>query len=139
MLKGCRTFTVLLGVLLLKFAGGAEAQIIANVSATASTEYPNREAIHAVDGSGLSPGDNFASTADQTHNTGADGDVWLSTSGDSSPSFTVTFDDVYDVVGFRVFNYNENFEGIGRGNRSRSPAGERFSLRGRGEFHNCAA
>ena len=63
MIQGCRTFTVLLGVLLLKFAGGAEAQIIANVSATASTEYPNREAIHAVDGSGLSPGDNFASTA----------------------------------------------------------------------------
>ena len=67
MLKGCRTLTVLVGVLLSTFAGIAKAQIIANVSATASTEFPNREAIHAVDGSGLSPGDNLASTPDQTH------------------------------------------------------------------------
>src|SRR6185437_6175664 len=75
MLKGCRTWMVLLGVLLSTFAGIADAQIIANVSATASSEYPNRDALHAVDGSGLSPGDNLASTPDQAHSTGADGDV----------------------------------------------------------------
>ena len=87
--------------------GIAEAQIITSVTASASTEFPNREAAHAVDGSGLSGGDILASTPDQTHSTGADGELWHTAADDSSPSYTVTFDDVYDLSGFRVFNYNE--------------------------------
>ena len=67
MLKGRWAFMVSLGVVVFAFAGIAEAQIITNVTASASTEYPNRDASHAVGQSALSVGRPFGTTPDQTH------------------------------------------------------------------------
>jgi hypothetical protein len=115
MLIARRMVAVALGIVFLCFAGGAGAQIITNVTGTASSELDSsfdRLAVHAVDTSGLGAGDNSAFTADQTHTELAGGFVWLTT-GDSlggvdpDPTYTATFDNLYDVSGFRVFNYNE--------------------------------
>ena len=84
MLTGRWAFMVLLGVVFFAFAGIAEAQIITNVTASASTESPNRDASHAVGQSALRVGDNLALTPDQTHSTGADGEVCMTTAGDRS-------------------------------------------------------
>lgn len=94
----------------------AVAAIITGETATASTQIGlpfNRFASQAVNDSGLSAGDDLASTADQTHvrfppNT----TMWLSTGSgfggvDPNPTFTVDLGAVYDVTGVRVFNYNE--------------------------------
>lgn len=112
-----RTAAVALGIVFLCFAGNAGAQIITNVTGTASSELDSfdRLAVYVVDSSGLSAGDNFALTPDQTHNELAGGVVWLTT-GDSlggvdpDPTYTATFDNLYDVSRFRVFNYNESGE-----------------------------
>ena len=117
MLMACRIFLAALGSFC-AVVGIAEAQIITNVTGTASSELDSsfgfdRLAVYAVDTSGLSAGDNFAFTADQTHNELADGVAWLTTGVnfggiDPDPTYTVTFDDVYVLSGFRVFNYNES-------------------------------
>src|SRR4051794_27302685 len=116
MLTGGRAFLVSVGLAILALAETSNAQLITNVTASATSEYSisDRAAVHAVDRSGLSAGDNFASTPDQTHTTGADGEVWLTNAFPNLPQyFAATFDNLYSVTGFRVFNYNENFVGIG--------------------------
>ena len=94
----------------------ARAAIITGETAAASSHIAltfNRVPSNAVNDSGLSAGDDLASTADQTHvrfppNT----TMWLSTGSgfggvDPNPTFTVDLGAVYDVTGVRVFNYNE--------------------------------
>ena len=105
-----RILMVILGMMISQIGGIAFGQIITNETGTASTELGgvfDRLAVHAVDDSGLGPGDNFASTPDQTHNALAGGFVWLTTAGDPNPTYTVTFDNLFSITGFRVFNYNE--------------------------------
>ena len=115
MTSASRFFAVTFGMLVVSISGTAFGQLITPLTGTASTELGgpfDRVAAHAVDGSGLGPGDNFAFTPDQTHNSLANGVVWLSTGAgiggvDPNPTYTVTFADIYSVIGFRVFNYNE--------------------------------
>jgi hypothetical protein len=92
------------------------AAIITGETATASSQIGapfNRVASQAVDDSGLSAGDDLASTDDQTHvRFPPNSTMWLSTGSgfggvDPNPTFTVDLGDVYDVTGVRVFNYNE--------------------------------
>ena len=100
--------------------GIAQGQIITGETATASSTLPgppqfnfDRVTTHAVDDSGLTPGDNLASTPDQMHVKAPDGFMWLS-SGDAfggtdfDPTFTIDLGGLYNVTGVRVFNYNEN-------------------------------
>ncbi len=100
----------------------ARAAIITGETATASTTIADHFAVfprfpmHAVDDSGLSPGDDLASTPDQFHIDDPDNLMWLSTGADFggidfAPNFTVDLGAVYDLTGVRVFNYNEFFEG----------------------------
>ena len=98
-----------------------QGQLISGTTATASSslpgppQFPNFDRVpaHAIDGSGLTPGDNLASTPDQMHTTAPDGFMWLSSGDgfggtDPDPTFTVDLGGLYDLTGVRVFNYNEN-------------------------------
>ena len=97
-------------------AGGtASAQLITGETGTASSAIGapfDRVPAHAVDDSGLTPGDNTAVTPDQTHTNAPDGFMWLSRGNDFGgqdldPSYLVDLGGVYDVTAIRVFNYNE--------------------------------
>ena len=106
-MKTIRWMILILGVVM---TVRAEAGIISGETASANIApfLPLRGAQHAVDNSGLSAGDNSALTADQTHSTTTDNDMWLGTSGNPNPIFTVDLGLVYpSVVGVRIFNYNE--------------------------------
>ena len=96
----------------------AHAAIITGETASASSSIGqpfDRVPAHAVNDSGLSPGDDLASTPDQVHHDDPDGAMWLSTGTDfggvdPNPSFTVDLGALYDLTGVRVFNYNEFYE-----------------------------
>jgi hypothetical protein len=107
--------------------GTARAQLISGATATASSTLPgppqfnfDRVATHVVDNSGLSPGDNLASTPDQLHIKAPDGFMWLSSGNDPfggvdpDPTFTIDLGGLFSVTGVRIFNYNEN---VPAGNR----------------------
>jgi hypothetical protein len=84
------------------------ADLITGVTATASTTLGGRVASHVVDYSGLTvPVDSFANSGVTHVYTAPDTTMWLSTSGDPSPSVTFDLGAVYTVQRMRVWNYNE--------------------------------
>ena len=99
--------------------GITQAQLITGETATASSALGptntafNRIPAYAVDDSGLTAGDNFALTPDQTHTDVPDFFMWLSggtccgSTQDFDPTFTVDLGALYGLSGMRVFNYNE--------------------------------
>lgn len=98
-------------------AGTARGQaLITGETAAASSAIGqpfDRVPARAVDDSGLTAGDNLASTPDQTHTDVPDGFMWLSSGEgfggtDPNPTYTVNLGGLYDLTGVRVFNYNEN-------------------------------
>ncbi len=94
----------------------APAAIILGGTATASSSIGapfDRGVLHAVDGSGLSPGDGSLATPDQFHSAVPEGTMWLSAGDgfggqDFDPTYTVDLGAAYDVSGLRVWNYNED-------------------------------
>lgn len=107
---------LLIGVLILP--SQAPATTIPGVTATASSQYPGREPIYAVNGVGLyrvsdmlfGAGDNSAVTPDQGHTFAPpDGLMWLSDGIQpiGSVTFTADLGDSYSIDYLRVFNYNE--------------------------------
>ena len=97
--------------LMLTLVGQTRATIVSGATATASSTIifggVDETAPHAVDGSGLSLGDNTAVTPDQMHTNSDNFNAWLTQTGDTDPTLTVNLGAVYDkIAGVRIFNYN---------------------------------
>ncbi|MEI7954989.1 MAG: sialate O-acetylesterase [Verrucomicrobiota bacterium] len=92
------------GVVMLVGSVQAEDVLITPTAVTAQSGLGNREAIHAIDGSGMSP--NSPVTTSSTCTKGADGVAWLS---NNQLSTWITFDlgSVQTITGFHLWNYNE--------------------------------
>src|SRR5882724_7244639 len=108
---------VSLVLLLLLFAGPVWAQTLITPSvfsfSTQLTAY-GRQAVHTVDGSGLTAGPSgILGAADSTVNNGDSGVEWTTdgnfgTPSDFDPSITYDLGGVYNLQTTRIWNYNEN-------------------------------
>lgn len=95
-----------------------DAAIIVGETATTSSTisgliWLDRKPAYMVDNSGLSSGaDSSLVTPDQTHSSGNELEVWLSSGAgfgevDTNPTVTIDLGAVYAVTALRVWNYNE--------------------------------